>query len=149
LSQRLPAGARLRLDANGGLSIKEAQQWLTEAEKGGRVEFLEQPLPPKNFAEMLKLSADFATPLALDESVANLPQLRNAYERGWRGIFVIKAAIMGFPSRLRQFCQENQLDLVFSTVFETEIGREAVLSLATELSNPTRAVGFGIENISS
>ncbi|NES86785.1 MAG: o-succinylbenzoate synthase [Moorea sp. SIO2B7] len=144
LIRRLPEGARLRLDANGGLLLKEAQMWLTEADKAGIVEFLEQPLHPQKFDSMLDLSCNYATLLALDESVANLRQLEECYQKGWRGIYVIKAAIMGSPKRLRQFCQQYKIDAVFSTVFETQIGRQAVLNLAAKLSNPNRALGFGL-----
>ncbi|MBE9167730.1 o-succinylbenzoate synthase [Pleurocapsales cyanobacterium LEGE 06147] len=146
LTRILPAKAKLRLDANGGLTVEKARTWLEVAERIAIVEFLEQPLPPRQLETMLGLSKDYVTPLALDESVANLRQLANCYERGWRGIFVIKAAIAGSPSRLRQFCQQHLLDAVFSSVFETQIGRSAVLKLAVELGNPHRAVGFGVEH---
>ncbi len=145
LTQILPAKAKLRLDANGGLTVEEAQTWLEVADRIAAVEFLEQPLSPEQLETMLSLSKNYATPLALDESVANLRQLIRCYERGWRGIFVIKAAIAGSPRRLRQFCQQYLLDAVFSSVFETPIGRAAVLQLAVELSNPHRAIGFGVE----
>lgn len=146
LTRILPAKAKLRLDANGGLTIEQARTWLEVADRIAMVEFLEQPLPPQQLETMLGLSQDYATPLALDESVANLNQLADCYERGWRGIFVIKAAIAGSPRRLRQFCQQHLVDAVFSSVFETKIGRLAVLKLAIELSNPHRAVGFGVEH---
>jgi O-succinylbenzoic acid--CoA ligase len=62
------------------------------------------------------------------------------------GIFVIKPSISGSPSRLRQFCQKHQIDLVFSSAFETDVGRQAALKLAVELSRQNRAVGFGINH---
>jgi O-succinylbenzoate synthase len=95
---------------------------------------------------MLELSRQYSTPLALDESVATLAQLQNCYEQGWRGIFVIKPAIAGFPSQLRQFCQTHPIDAVFSSVFETAIGRTTGLSLAAELTSSDRAVGFGVSH---
>ncbi len=146
LAQTLPATAKLRLDANGGLSLEEAKEWLRVADRTGIVEFLEQPLLPQQFDTMLELSGSYSTPLALDESVANLEQLEDCYQKGWRGIFVIKAAIAGSPKRLRQFCQEYKIDAVFSSVFETTIGRQAALRLAAELSHPNRAVGFGVNH---
>jgi O-succinylbenzoate synthase len=78
--------------------------------------------------------------------VATIQQLKDCFEGGWRGIYVIKAAIAGSPILLRQFCRENKIDAVFSSVFETEIGRKAVFRLAGELSNPKRALGFGIDH---
>lgn len=144
LIQSLPPSAQLRLDANGGLSLQEANQWLKASDEAGIVEFLEQPLTPKQFDAMLEMSSQYSTPIALDESVATIDQLEDCYQRRWRGIFVIKAAIAGSPKRLRQFCQKHNIDTVFSSVFETAIGRKAALQLATELSNPNRAVGFGV-----
>jgi O-succinylbenzoate synthase len=146
LIQALPASAQLRLDANGGLSRQKAHQWLRVADEAGIVEFLEQPLPPTQFDVMLEMSDQYSTPIALDESVATLNQLEDCYQRGWRGIFVIKAAIAGSPKRLRQFCQEHEIDVVFSSVFESAIARQAALQLAVELSRHNRAVGFGVNH---
>lgn len=146
LLQLLPPQAKLRLDANGGLTLQQAKQWLELAAQNNKIEFIEQPLPPNQFAQMLALSRDYSTPLALDESVANISQLEACVAKGWQGVFIIKAAIAGKPSRLRYFCQQHHLDLVFSSVFETEIGRQAALELALELGNPNRAVGFGINS---
>lgn len=143
-------GLCLRLDANGGLTVSEADRWLRVCDKISEqipnltVEFLEQPLPVDEFDGMLELSDRHSTPLALDESVATLPQMQDCYQNGWRGIFVIKPAIAGSPRQLRNFCQTHAIDAVFSSVFETEIGRQAALQLAAELSRSDRAVGFGV-----
>ena len=144
LIQSLPQSVQLRLDANGGLTQQEAHHWLKVCDQVGRVEFLEQPLPPKQFNVMLEMCDRYSTPIALDESVATLDQLEECYQRGWGGIFVIKAAIAGSPKRLRQFCQTHDIDTVFSSVFETAIAKQAALQLAAELSRQPRAVGFGV-----
>ncbi len=143
LAQALPKTARLRLDANGGLSLEAAIAWLAACERIPILEYLEQPLPPSQFAQMLELSKQYSTPLALDESVATLTQLQNCHTQGWRGIFVVKPAIAGSPRRLRQFFQDHSIDAVFSSVFETDIGRQAGLKLAAELGNRDRAMGYG------
>ncbi|MFM7440690.1 MAG: enolase C-terminal domain-like protein, partial [Snowella sp.] len=109
-----------------------------------QIEFIEQPLPPDQFSELLTLSQNFKTAIALDESVANLKQLKECYELGWRGIYVIKAAIMGSPRQLENFYQNHAIDSVFSSVFETSIGQQAVLALAQELRSCDRALGFGV-----
>lgn len=152
LVQVLPTVAKLRLDANGGLSYQEATEWLKVLdcvrENRGlvEIEFLEQPLLTDQFDAMLELSHRYVTALALDESVATLDQLQGCYQRGWRGIFVVKPAIAGSPAQLRQFCHARDVDLVFSSVFETAIGRQAGLQLATELSRHNRAAGFGVNH---
>ncbi len=147
LAQKLPTSGKLRLDANGGLSYEEAAIWLENCDRlSGKIEFLEQPLPVAEFQEMLKLSSCYETAIALDESVATLKQLVNSYHHGWRGVFVVKPGIAGSPSRLREFCLNHQIDVVFSSVMETAIGRQAALNLATELSAKNRAVGFGVNH---
>jgi o-succinylbenzoate synthase len=144
--------ALLRLDANGGLNYSQAETWLQTCDNvleipnfSVKIEFLEQPLPVTQFEEMLALSAVYVTPIALDESVANLDRIQECYDQGWRGIFVIKPAICGSPSQLRKFCQTHNIDAVFSSVFETKIGRQAALNLATELFPNSRALGFGTD----
>ncbi len=153
LTDSLPAGCKLRLDANGGLSYEEANLWLwtcdnfkANGKQAPEIEFIEQPLPVEQFQGMLELSMCYGTAIALDESIATLTQLTACYQQGWRQIFVIKPGIIGSPSRLRKFCQENKIDAVFSSVFESAIGRVAALKLAAELSLNNRAVGFGIDH---
>lgn len=135
----LPPNSKLRLDANGGLTEREASAWL-EVCDAAHVEFLEQPLPPSQFETMLKLSDRHTTPIALDESVATVAQLRDCHRRGWRGIFVIKAPIAGFPSELREFCQDCNPDIVWSSVFETGIAQRFVQWLSAA-SPGNRAIG--------
>lgn len=142
----LPPTAKLRLDANGSLTPETAQIWLKCLETTQKVEFLEQPLPPAEFDLMRQLQRQYTTPLALDESATTIAQLQDCYQRGWRGIFIVKIAIAGFPHRLRQFCQKHALTLVFSSVFETEIARNAAFHLAAELASPHYALGFGTEH---
>jgi o-succinylbenzoate synthase len=145
LCQELPPEAKLRLDANGGLDSTTLQQWLTVCTPE-RVEFIEQPLPVEDFATLQALSQATPIPLALDESVATFTQLQTCHQQGWREIFVIKPAILGFPHLLEQFCQTEGVDVVFSSALETTIGRQASLNLAKRFGNPSRAVGFGINH---
>ncbi|RAM52859.1 MAG: o-succinylbenzoate synthase [Hapalosiphonaceae cyanobacterium JJU2] len=147
LTQSLPTSAKLRLDANGGLKQEEAKLWLESCDRlNTNIEYLEQPLSVDQFPQMLELSKSYKTAIALDESVATLPQLKYCFQQGWRGIFVIKPGIVGSPSQLRQFCQQHEIDAVFSSVFETSIGRKAALQIAVELSRHNRAMGFGINH---
>ncbi len=147
LVQALPTAAKLRLDANGRLSWQAAEAWLRACDQCelAKIEFLEQPLPVDQVEPMRQLSGRYSTRLALDESVATLDQLEACYRLGWQGIFVIKPAIAGSPFRLRRFCQQYNIDAVFSSVFETVIGRQQALKLAAQLA-PNRAVGFGIDH---
>jgi o-succinylbenzoate synthase len=155
LLDTLPASCHLRLDANGGLTLDEAKNWLDFCDRqlktsrqsaAAVIEFLEQPLSPDAFPTMQDLAQDYATPIALDESVATLSQLRRSYESGWTGVFVIKPAIAGSPRALINFCQTHSLDIVLSSVFETPIGRQACLALAPAICHTQRALGYGIQH---
>ncbi len=145
LMAALPPSAKLRLDANGGLTYSQAVEWLEQCDLEPRIEFLEQPLAPDLISATIDLNRTFSTPIALDESVATFDRLQAVYHQGWRGIYVIKPGIAGFPWRLARFITEHQLDVVFSSVLETSIGRSTTFQLAAGL-NLTRAMGFGVEN---
>ena len=146
---QIPLGAKIRLDANGGLDELTARHWLDWCDRTGhRIEYIEQPLPPDQFDGLLKLSHRYQPPIALDESIASLEQLKTYYYRGWQGVFVLKAAIIGSPHRLKQFCHSHPIDGVISSVFETAVGRQAVIDLAIELQAimphiAHRALGMG------
>ena len=145
LITKLPPNSQLRLDANGGLNLEQARSWLEFTQDRDIIEFIEQPLPPSQFQQMMELSQSYSTPLALDESATNISELQNCYERGWRDIFVVKCAIAGFPSRLISFARKHNLDLVFSSVFETSVGRQTALQLAEKLGSD-RSLGFGVKH---
>ena len=145
LREALPSNIALRLDANGGLDTIAAVEWLHACDRLS-IEFLEQPLPPAEFQTLLALNREFATPLALDESVATLRDLRQTVELGWTGIVVIKPSICGFPSRVQQFCSNHQLDVVLSSALETPIGQRAAQTLAGTIRS-RRAIGFGADHL--
>ncbi|HEY9887978.1 MAG TPA: o-succinylbenzoate synthase, partial [Candidatus Obscuribacterales bacterium] len=124
LVSALPREARLRLDANGGLSPAAAAAWLAACDRYfPQIEFLEQPLPPATILDWLPtVWGRFQTAIALDESVATLGQLRQVHQQvGDRVVYVVKPAIAGFPDQLAQFCQAQRLDVVFSSALETPI----------------------------
>jgi hypothetical protein len=88
---------------------------------------------------MLEMNTQYSTPIALDESVATLDQLEACYQRGWRGIFVIKVAIAGSPKRLRQLCQEHEIDMVFFIRF-LKVRSQTSSTPASNLNYPPKIV---------
>ncbi|MBE9242421.1 o-succinylbenzoate synthase [Synechocystis salina] len=145
--EKLPRQINLRLDANGGLSVDTAQEWLIlldrqREDSAPKVQYLEQPLPPGQIAEMFRLQRNFVTPIALDEAVCSLPQLQKLYDEGWPGLYILKAAIMGDPRVLSNWLKTHPIPVIFSSVFETAIARGQVLALAQKWNLPDHAVGF-------
>ncbi|MEL7085223.1 MAG: o-succinylbenzoate synthase [Cyanobacteria bacterium J06597_1] len=145
LAEALPSNVVLRLDANGGLDMAGAIDWLQACDRLS-IEYLEQPLPPTEFDALLRLQSEFATPIALDESVATLRDLQRCIARGWNGLVVVKPAICGFPSRAQQFCKTHHLDVVVSSALETPVGQHAALTFAREIGSH-RALGFGVDHL--
>ncbi|MGG6237347.1 o-succinylbenzoate synthase [Nodosilinea sp. AN01ver1] len=152
LVKALPPDAHLRLDANGGLSLAQAEQWLMACDRintdpqTAAIEHLEQPLPSDQLLAMQDLGRRYQTAIALDESVATLAQLEKCRAQGWRGVVVVKPAIAGSPQRLQAFCQTYRPRLVFSSAFETGVGRRAALAVASRCSSAcSAALGFGTQ----
>jgi o-succinylbenzoate synthase len=135
LLQRLPASARLRLDANGGWDLATAHRWADRLVDEPRLQWLEQPLAPLEIAELERLGARL--PVALDESLPHLsPQQRDA----WPGWLVRRPLQEGDPRPLLQQLQVGLPRQMISTAFETGIGQRFVEHLAAlQAQGPTPA----------
>jgi O-succinylbenzoate synthase len=135
LLQRLPASARLRLDANGGWDVATAHRWADRLADEPRLQWLEQPLAPLELPELAELGARL--PVALDESLPHLlPQQRAA----WPGWLVRRPLQEGDPRPLLQQLQAGLPRQMISTAFETGIGWRFVEHLAAlQAQGPTPA----------
>lgn len=137
--QRLPATARLRLDANGGWSLPTAQRWVDRLRLEPRLEWLEQPLAPADHAGLERLALQL--PVALDES---WPLLSDQQRASWPGWQVRRPLQEGDPRPLLRDLQAGTPRLMLSTAFETGIGRRGLQHLAAlQADGPTPAApGF-------
>lgn len=137
LLARLPAGSRLRLDANGGWDRATAWQWAERLAQDPRLDWLEQPLAPADLSGLQALAR--RVPVALDESLQHDPDLR----RHWPGWQVRRPAVEGDPRPLLLALQQASVGakagggaspsgaVVLSTAFETGIAQRLVGHLAT------------------
>ncbi len=140
---------KLRLDANGGLNLKEAQRWLDFIDELP-IEFIEQPLPVGQEADMARLANDFATQIALDESVRSVDDLKRWKDAHWTGKFVIKPSLAGARQSLIDELRDGDREqIIFSSSLETLVGTTASLSAAIEVGAGERALGFGVESLFS
>ena len=143
LLSRLPAHAKLRLDANGAWNRREAGRWLSAC-ADRPVEFVEQPVTPADEDSLRGLAADYPVTLALDESVVRLGEARRWQAMGWSGVFVIKPALAGTMREISDWIVETEADVVFSSAIETALGRSFILQAILTQSLTTRALGFGV-----
>ena len=142
----LPSGAKLRLDANGAWDRRQAARWLERAAERP-VEFVEQPVAPDSRAadDVLRgLAGDFPTPLALDESLVGANDVERWLAVDWRGVFVIKTALLGDPAPVIARLAAAKADVVFSSALETAVGARAALQIAFAWTGKSRALGFGV-----
>lgn len=137
----------IRLDANGGLELGEARNWL-EYLGEMPVEFLEQPLMRGEEDTMRRLSMDYPTRLALDESIASVDDLNRCRDQHWEGLYVIKPSLSGQYLELIESLKEGDpASLVFSSSLETMVGASAALSVAIEVGDGENALGFGVDSL--
>ena len=137
--EKLLTGEQLRLDANA--SLNSLDPWL-EILADRRVEFLEQPFPHARMTrhELAPLSCEILQKLALDESAVHAASLPD----DWPGILIIKPLLLGDWDAFRHWRQTHiKTPVVYSSCFETAVGREAILRLAAEdINAPTMAHGL-------
>jgi len=120
VASRFPG--RLRLDANGSLDLQAARRWAEFTRGESQIEFLEQPLPVGHpgYASLgpdkIALDESFLTPGGVD----------------WAGIIVVKPLLAGDWDELRAWREGHAGAVVYSSCFETAIGRQAALWLAAQ-----------------
>lgn len=124
LLERLPANARLRLDANGGWDRRTAAAWAERLAGEPRLEWLEQPLEADDLEGLGALAERL--PVALDESLTRHPALRLR----WGGWQVRRPALEGDPRPLMAALVEGRPRWMVSTALETGIGRRLVAHAA-------------------
>ena len=128
LLEQLPAGAQLRLDANGGWDRVTAGRWAMRLEQEAKLQWLEQPLPPRDHAGLLALARRL--PVALDESLRDAAGVPS----GWPGWLVHKPAVEGDPRPLLHHLQIGAPRRMVTTALETGIGGRAIAHLAALVS---------------
>lgn len=142
----LPAGAKLRLDANGAWDRRRAARWLERCAERP-VEFVEQPIVADARGAqdvLLGLAGDFPTPIALDESVILDGEVERWLAVGWRGVYVIKPSLLSDPAAALARLATAKASVVFSSALETAMGARAALRLAFAWTGESRALGFGV-----
>lgn len=139
--EQLPTGARLRLDANGGLCVADLERWLWVLQRhADQVEYLEQPLAVGQERLMAGYAESFGVPIALDESLNGADASKWLTE--WDGPLVVKPALMGDVRELVECLHPMAERVVLSSVFETAVGLENALRIADQLPDHNSAIGF-------
>jgi o-succinylbenzoate synthase len=142
----LPAGSKLRLDANGAWDRRTAQRWLSHA-ADRPIEFVEQPVAADSRGvvdTMSGLAADFPVSIALDESIVDEGDIEAWLGMGWPGYYVIKPSLMGDVRTSLGKLAAAGSKVVFSSSLETALGAQAALRIAFAWPGNSTALGFGV-----
>jgi o-succinylbenzoate synthase len=120
----------LRLDANGAWSVDEAVQAIRTLEEHD-LELVEQPC--RSLRELAEVRQRVSTPIAADESVGSLRELRRAVELEACDVVNVKLAATGGFAPARELLREaraNGLDVFLSSTLDGPWGIAAALQLA-------------------
>lgn len=140
LIDNLESTDRIRIDPNRSWRksvLLNWSEWL--AGYGQKIEFIEEPLAPKQISrnDIIKLAADLPVPLALDESLST-DGIRKWQDLGWSGYWILKPSLQGIPEWIQDF---DPSKIVLSSIFETGIGLNALLSLSSKLPGIDHGLG--------
>ena len=120
----------LRVDANGGWSVDEAVRAIRAIEAYD-LEFVEQPCG--SLRELAEVRQRVSTPIAADESVSSLRELRRALELEACDVVNVKLAGAGGFEPARELLREARApgrDAFLSSTFDGPWGIAAALQLA-------------------
>lgn len=121
---------RVRVDANGGWNVDEAEHAIRALEKFD-LEYVEQPCASvEELAEIRRRVHDMGILIAADESVRKAADPLAVARAGAADIVVIKVAPLGGVQRSLDIIAEAGLPVVISSALESSIGLAAGIDLA-------------------
>ncbi len=132
-------GVAIRVDANGSWGLEEARVALERMARIG-IAYAEQPV--RTIAEMAKLRRSVDVPLAADECVRSLEDLRLLRRLGGADVLVIKVAPVGGPRRAMELAESFGGPVTVSSMMETSVGLAVGAWLAAALPGPPLPCGL-------
>ncbi|RLP75674.1 O-succinylbenzoate synthase [Mycetocola tolaasinivorans] len=139
----LGPGGLIRVDANGGWSVTEAEIALEALAPYG-LEYAEQPCATvPELAELRTRIAGLGARIAADESVRKAEDPLAVARAGAADLLVIKAQPLGGIARARDIVAAAGLPVVVSSALDTSVGLSMGARLAASLPDLSFACGLG------
>lgn len=126
------AGGRLRLDANRAWDLETARRFLA-AVANLDIEYLEEPL--RDPSELPLIASEFATPLALDETIREM-KASDLAGCPWCAAIVLKPSLLGSLDRYRgcvAVAEELGMMVVISSAYESGVALRLLIAMAAAL----------------
>lgn len=134
---------RIRIDANGGWNVDEAEHAAHEFAQFD-LEYLEQPCATvPELAELRARLHDWQLPIAADESVRKADDPLLVAREGAADILVLKAQPLGGVTRALRIAAEAGLPVVVSSALDTSVGLAMGAALAAALPDLEYDCGLG------
>ena len=137
----------IRLDANGGYSVDQALELMTQLESNSiELEFFEQPVA--TIAELAELRVEIAkrgaiVKIAADESVRKSSDPLAVELAGAADLLVLKSAPLGGVGNALEIANSSKLEICASSAMQSSIGLAAELHFAACLPNLNFDAGLG------
>jgi L-alanine-DL-glutamate epimerase-like enolase superfamily enzyme len=133
--RRSAAAARLRVDANNlWATVEEAARYVEALEAS--LVGIEEPLPPRRWADLAALTVRTGTPMILDESCTRVADLSGACAHGDRWIVNVRVSKMGGILRALRVVDVARASgiriVVGAHVGETSVLTRAALTVAAQ-----------------
>lgn len=137
------AEGRIRVDANGGWRVDEAEAAL-RALAGFDLEYAEQPCASvAELAELRSRIRDLAVPIAADESVRKATDPLAVARAGAADLLVVKAQPLGGIAAALRIVAEAGLPVVVSSALDTSVGLSMGAHLAAAVTDLRFDCGLG------
>jgi o-succinylbenzoate synthase len=130
---------RIRVDANGGWTVEQAQRQLSDLSRFG-LEYAEQPCA--TLAELAELRRRIDVLLAADESIRRAEDPLKVRAAGAADIVVLKAQPLGGVRSALEIAEQCGLPVVVSSAVDTSVGLAAGVALAAALPELPYACGL-------
>lgn len=144
---RLGPEGRIRVDANGGWNLDEAEH-AVHALAEFDLEYVEQPCASvEELAELRRRIRYMGIPLAADESVRKAGDPLAVARAGAADLLVIKAQPLGGVRRALQIVRDAGLPAVVSSALDTSIGLGMGAALAARLDELDYDCGLGTASL--
>jgi len=131
----------VRVDANGGWSVEEAERAAAALTADGPLEYLEQPCA--TVAELAELRRRVDVPIAADESIRKADDPLAVVRAQAADIAVLKVAPLGGVSALLAIAAQIDIPIVISSAIDSAVGIAAGLIAAAALPELRHACGLG------
>jgi o-succinylbenzoate synthase len=144
----VPSG-NIRIDANAAWDARRFRDLCGQIAPFG-LEFVEQPLPIGEAQHARDISSEFGVPLALDEEAESGEDAQRLIEQRLCDVLVLKPMVVGGLIeclRLAKLAEMSQIGVVFTSVWESDVGLAATLHLAAACRGVSRAAGLSTAGI--